>query len=151
MRAAHFWWSPLAVSKRGARYIRRDIPLGIPTPGTPTPLGIPNPPPGISNPQIPTPERDLVPDIPTIWKESGTRDTYPLHPQGTWYQRYLIPPEQTHTCENITFSQLPWRTITGGLREIWWWFFHAYCENMDNTRFKFIQVKSRSKLTVTDT
>ena len=33
------------------------------------------------------------------WKGPGARDTYPLC-------------GQTHTCENITFQQLRWRTVT---------------------------------------
>ena len=33
------------------------------------------------------------------WKGSGIRNTHP-------------PPEQTHTCENITFPQLRWRVVT---------------------------------------
>ena len=54
-------------------------------------------------PEIPTLRRDLVPEIPTFPptpKGSGTRNIYP---NGRDLVPRILPPEQTHTCGNITF------------------------------------------------
>ena len=53
---------------------------------------------------IPTPRRDLVPEIPPRQDMGPEKPSQP-HPHG-----------QTNTCENITFTQLRWRTVTRPIR-----------------------------------
>ena len=43
------------------------------------------------------------------WKGPGTKDTL----ERTWYQGYPTPVDiMTDICENITFPQLHWRSVT---------------------------------------
>ena len=76
--------------------------------------GIHTHPPGIPAPVLPTPLVYLPPGIPTPWtypsqKGPGTRYTYPF--EGTWDRAYTSLCGQTHTCENITFLQLPLQVL----------------------------------------
>ena len=58
--------------------------------------------------------------VPTPQKGLATRDTYPALFKGPG-TRNTKSPQQTHTCQNITFPQLHWRALTseGTVKHEW--------------------------------